>query len=322
MDKSGGVIMNNRYESMRQLRDRLDELFRLCGIQTQPVDIRQAPALVRLAEKLFQDEGLCSYLKGLDEQTEQALRIMKDREPHVWNNENNECRIRELEQKCRDVQKPGEGLDGERHGSHELDRERQEARKLRQELDKERRETRELRQELDRERWEIRELRQELDRERQKAREFRQELDREQQEVRDLRKESEQLAVTALRREKADARDSEMEQTLLKLIKGVITVRDKLLIQKNWIEEQIPEEENACKLVDGQLRETARCLQNVGVEILEDSGIFDSRCHTVVETRPAESEGQTERIAETVRPGYRFRGEILRSQEVVLYVGQ
>lgn len=116
---------------------------------------------------------------------------------------------------------------------------------------------------------------------------------------------------------------TEAEQLLQeqrKTVQGVITIRDHLLMKKSWIQDYMPEEVTAAKLVNDQLQETATLLEGMGVEILEDAGAFDSRYHTVVDTRPAPTPDQVDQIAETFRPGYRFRDETLRPQEVILYV--
>ena len=230
--------MPNRYESMKYLRDHLEELFRLCGVQAERVQVETAPALIRFAEKLVQDDALYSYLEGLYSQAEQAIQAMKDRQLDAWNNQQNEARIAELEQ--------------------ELNQERTQAHKAEETLS--------------------------------------QELQAEKERVEQCRKEQ------------------------LSAIQGLIALRDKLLLRKSWLEEQAPDEKNAQKVVDSQLRETARCLTNMGVEILEEGGAFDNRSQTAVETRPAKTPDQADQIAETFRPGYRFREEILRPQEVVLFV--
>lgn len=211
--------MKNRYETMKHLRDRLSELFHLCSVQGEPVQIIPAPALIRLVEKLVGDDGLYSYLEGLASQAERAVQAMKDRQLDDWNNRQNEERIARLEQELQAEQTRSEGV---------------------------------------------------------------------------LK---EQLSV----------------------IRDLIALRDKLLMRQSWLEEEVPKEENARKLAASQLRETARCLTNLGVEILEAGGAFDSRYQTVVETRPVETPDQIDQIAETFRPGYRFRGEILRPQEVILF---
>jgi len=105
----------------------------------------------------------------------------------------------------------------------------------------------------------------------------------------------------------------------LEMVQDIIAMRDNLLMRRNWIRDFAPEEEAAAKLVEGQLRETAKILEHSGVEILDQTGTFDYRLHTAVETRPAPSLEQDGQIAETFRPGYRFRSEMLRPQEVILY---
>lgn len=229
--------MSNRYETMKHLRDRLIELFQLCGVPETRVKVSPAPALIRLAEKIVRDDALHSYLEGLDLQAEQAIQEMKDRQLVAWNNQQNEIRVAELEQ--------------------ELEQERTRAQEAEERLS--------------------------------------QELQAEKERVEQYRKEQ------------------------LSAIQDLIALRDKLLLRKSWLEDQAPEEENAQKVVTSQLREIARCLTNQGVEILEAGGTFDNRFQTTVETRPAETAEQDGQIAETFRPGYRFRNEVLRPQEVILF---
>ncbi len=142
-----------------------------------------------------------------------------------------------------------------------------------------------------------------------------------------------QLQEMRDRLEQESGRMQELEQSLsqekeqseqykkerLAYIKSLIELRDKLMLRRSWLEDQVPEEVNAKKVVDSQMRELARCLNHLGVEILEADGEFDSRIQTVVETSVTESEELAGKIAETFRPGYRFQDEVLRSQEVVIY---
>lgn len=114
--------------------------------------------------------------------------------------------------------------------------------------------------------------------------------------------------------------DNCLENVKTGMIQGIIAMRDKLLLQKSWAEDVGTEDENVIKVIEGQLKETAKCLRSAGVEILDSGEVFDSRYQTVVETRTAETPEQVDRIAETFRPGYCFQNEILRPQEVVLYV--
>lgn len=240
--------MNNRYVTMKRLRDDMYELFQLCGESGELVEVTPAPALFRLMEKLIRDDGLYNYLEGLNVQVKQAIQAMKDKQLDNWNNQQNESRIVELEQ----------ALEQERNQTQTT-----------------------------------------LEQERSHA------------------QEAEKKLRLALQEEQE--RNEQFCKEQLSMIKDLISLRDKLLLRKSWLEDQAPDEANAQKLVISQLRETARFLTQQGVEILEEEGIFDSQYQTVVETRPAENSEQVGLIAETFRPGYRFRGDILRPQEVVLF---
>lgn len=143
------------------------------------------------------------------------------------------------------------------------------------------------------------------------------ELEQELKEERIRAQEAEEKLSQEVQAEKKRGEQYRKEQ--LSVIQDLIALRDKLLLRKSWLEDHAPEEGNAQKVVTSQLREIAKCLTNQGVEILEAGGAFDNRFQTAVETRPAENAEQDGQIAETFRPGYRFRGEILRPQEVILF---
>lgn len=134
--------------------------------------------------------------------------------------------------------------------------------------------------------------------------------------IQELEQKLEQMCKIA---QQAEAMYQEEQQAHLSLIQNLISVSDKLLSQKKWMEEQAPEEKNAYKVVNGQLREIARCLKDTGVEMIDDMGVFDSQYQTVVDTRFAQTPEQIDKIAETFRPGYRFQNELLRPQEVILF---
>lgn len=106
----------------------------------------------------------------------------------------------------------------------------------------------------------------------------------------------------------------------LELIRNIIAMRDNLLMRRDWLRDNSPEDKNAFKLVENQLRESGKLLTKAGVEILEDKGSFDGSRHTVVETKPAQDPSQVDQIAEVFRPGYVYKGESLRGQEVILFV--
>lgn len=113
--------------------------------------------------------------------------------------------------------------------------------------------------------------------------------------------------------------NAQYQKERLASIQDLILIRDKLMLRKDWLENQASEDVNAKKVVGSQLRDLAHCLNNRGVEILEADGDFDNRCQTVMETCVTDSKELLGKIAETIRPGYRFQDEILRPQEVVLY---
>ncbi len=57
-----------------------------------------------------------------------------------------------------------------------------------------------------------------------------------------------------------------------------------------------------------------------GVVRIDDSGPVDVRRHEVVARRAAPSAELTDQIAQTIRPGYAWRGAPLRPQQVIAYV--
>ena len=117
---------------------------------------------------------------------------------------------------------------------------------------------------------------------------------------------------------KSDLEALQKEQ--LKTIKGMIDIRDNLFMRATWIEMNAPEEVSAAKVVDSQLKETARFMESMGVEIIESTGKFDNTIHTIVDTEKAPSKDKIDYISQTIRSGYRFQGEMLRFQEVILFV--
>lgn len=141
-----------------------------------------------------------------------------------------------------------------------------------------------------------------------------------------IRSLEERLRTLETEKAKTQAALSTAEETVealckeqLNMIRDMIALRDNLLMRASWIADNDQEDANAAKLVDAQLRDTGRLLTKMGVEIQEDGGLFDNQKHTVVDTVPAPSEELIDHIFKTVRPGYRFRGDTLRFQEVILY---
>lgn len=117
----------------------------------------------------------------------------------------------------------------------------------------------------------------------------------------------------------ADGADS--RETELWWIRQMIGLRDRLLQKLDWVENLPPQEQaSARKLIELQLQETASMLEGRQVTVLDGGGSFCREYQTVMMTRPAPSEDCLDQIAQVVRPGYAWNGEVLRAQEVVLYV--
>lgn len=64
---------------------------------------------------------------------------------------------------------------------------------------------------------------------------------------------------------------------------------------------------------------TKALLTACDVARVEDSGPLDLRRHEVVGTRAAPASDLVHHIADTVRPGYAWRGRLLRPQQIVAY---
>ena len=104
------------------------------------------------------------------------------------------------------------------------------------------------------------------------------------------------------------------------LISNIIAFRDSQLIRRDYLYDQGEDESGVpMRIVEASLKETANLLRKSGVEILEDTGVFSSQKHTIVDVRETQEESLDGQIAEVVRPGYCYQGEYLRGQEVIIY---
>lgn len=260
-------VKKNRLYHMRNLRDHLEELFTLCGIEMENVTIEERSAFAEFLEKIVKDNSLYHYLEALDAQSIRAIEVMKDKNLDEWNNRQNEQHLQELLQEKEEWE--------ERHNQEKA----------------------ELKERCNQEKADLEEqyIREKEDLEARYS-QSRQDLDA-------YRMQSETL-----------------EEEYRNQIRMLMELRDSLFMRKDWFVDNAPEEIAAKKLVETQLKETARILKSSGVEISEGTGAYDPDVHTVAGTVPAESEEQIGQIAQTVRSGYRFKGENLRSQEVMIYV--
>lgn len=107
-----------------------------------------------------------------------------------------------------------------------------------------------------------------------------------------------------------------------KIFRDMITLRDSLLLRLEWMRTNTPDEVNAAKLTESLLEETARLMQNIGLVVLLDTGVFNGQTQTIVDTIETDDEALYNHIAQTIRPGYRFEETMLRSQEVKVFVAK
>ncbi|GAA4245114.1 hypothetical protein [Dactylosporangium darangshiense] len=66
-------------------------------------------------------------------------------------------------------------------------------------------------------------------------------------------------------------------------------------------------------------RRCGALLRACELEPIEDAGPVDTLSHDVVDTRPAPGPDVVGHIVETVRPGYRWRGVLIRPQQVIVF---
>lgn len=83
---------------MRNLREHLEELFKLCGIEPEEVAIADRSTFVQFLEKILKDTDMCNYLEALDAQSIEAIEAMKERSLEEWNNRQNAKQLVKLQQ--------------------------------------------------------------------------------------------------------------------------------------------------------------------------------------------------------------------------------
>lgn len=266
--------MADRYESMTSLRESLEKIFDMCGLEKSRAQIKKSTGFAGLLEYLCDDRGLCRFMDTLESQAEKAGKVLEEQRLDEWNYQENERRLKSLENEVNRLQ--------EKHTK------------------------------------EINALREE----------YEEKLKR--QSAASLNAWEQQGKTAVVRQENGVAagwREDEgtfspQEQECEAMILNVITLRDNLLMRRDWIQDNDPDNASAMRLVEGQLRETGNLLKKAGVQILEDEGLFDSSSHTVVDTKPVDDPLLDNQIAEVFRPGYAYKGKVLRGQEVILYVCQ
>ena len=91
------------------------------------------------------------------------------------------------------------------------------------------------------------------------------------------------------------------------------------IVKKPSLETKETEDAPSYKIIDATLRETAQILKNMGVDVLDVMEKFSPYEQTAVGTEETEDEALLGTIFSVVRPGYRYRGEVLRVAEVIVY---
>lgn len=116
------------------------------------------------------------------------------------------------------------------------------------------------------------------------------------------------------------ATNGNAENALKELIGNLISFRDNQLIKRGFLYEQGEQEGSVpVRIVESILRETAGLLAKSGVKIMEDKGRFSSEHQMIIDTIETEDDELDGMIAEVVRPGYCYKGQPLRGQEVIVY---
>ncbi len=158
-------------------------------------------------------------------------------------------------------------------------------------------------------------------------------LEKAQYENEALRKENEKLNKDnealqkdneALQKEKAALQEKNEADNKANeaFISGMIELRDNLYARKDWLVNEIPDNSPALKLVDGELKSTRILMEKAGITVMEDSGPFDGSRHTAVTTVKTDDPSLNNTIESVFRPGYAFGGEVIRGQEVSVYVAE
>lgn len=108
----------------------------------------------------------------------------------------------------------------------------------------------------------------------------------------------------------------EQEPSLSATAKKLIELRDWVLLANS---DGSPPSSSLLEALSKQLEQV---LIKEGVSAIEDTGTFDYEKHQVVSTQVTDNPDLKEQICQTIRPGYRFNGGVIRPQEVIIYTYQ
>lgn len=103
------------------------------------------------------------------------------------------------------------------------------------------------------------------------------------------------------------------EPELSMTAKELIKLRDWVLLAKNGNQAPSPE------VLSAIYQKIAQILEKEGVTAIEETGRFNYERQRVVSTQVIDKLEKNDWVCATVRPGYLFRGKLIRPQEVIVY---
>lgn len=102
-------------------------------------------------------------------------------------------------------------------------------------------------------------------------------------------------------------------------IKEIISLYDNQIIKIDFIKSQSPIDDSALRVAESFIKEIEALLNKEGVEIINDKGEFSGESQLIVDTKDTEIVELGGTICDTIRVGFRYKDEILRAQEVIVY---
>jgi len=111
-----------------------------------------------------------------------------------------------------------------------------------------------------------------------------------------------------------------LEKQFLAFAREIISVRDNLAMKEEILkEEDNYQETNAWKFIQLSYRETEGILKRMGVQVLNQTGLFYAQTQMVTGTVTTDNVELHDFVAQTFREGYRTEDKLIRPQEVFLY---
>lgn len=95
----------------------------------------------------------------------------------------------------------------------------------------------------------------------------------------------------------------------------LIRLRDWVLLANTGDSEQ----KASPKVLDAIYKQLGKILEKEGITTLEETGKFNYERHQVISTQLTDELEKDDLIYDTVRPGYLFHDQLIRSQEVIVY---